>query len=786
MGAGMIGTEPWPVDSFSGARLWDSGTVSWAEINAEGPGQYDWRELNIWMNHAEQNNIDLLYCFGRTPTWASSHPHDKSCANEPGSCDAPDDLNADGTGPNLHWKDFVTAIALHSARRIHYWELWDEFPNPYRWNWNQQTKPNTVQQLVRMASDARTIIKRIDPTAVIVSDSAGLRYAPDVTKITEFVQAGGYKYADVIAFHGYTQPAGNGLPEPETLVGLLDGSTQLPWGQAGFLGFLQQYGYSGVPLWDTEGSWAAVAAGFHDQTEQAGFASRFNLIHQSLGVQRFYWYSWDNTTSGTLWLSTTRFDLAVPNASGNLSTMLGFGDGSYQHPIDHGVGSNPAAAAVGDFNNDGAADIVVANEGSNNVTAILGNGDGTFMAGKNSNAGNSPVAIAVGNFNNDKNLDVVVANGGSSSTSVNVLLGKGDGTFQAPVPYTVGTNPVSVAVGNFRKTDSLDIVTANAGSNNVSVLLSNGSGGFLTAVNYPVGNGPSSVAVGDFNNDGYPDLAVTNATDGTVSILLNNGNGTFGTQVPYGVHLNPSAVAVGYFTYAQTLDLAVANEGSNDVSVLLGNGKGGFATAVNYTVGSQPVAIAVDDVNGDSRPDIITANQGDDTVSTLLATPYSKVKKENGTFQPATNTNVGSSPRSLAVGAFSVNGVHDPGTLLKGGFGYQAAYDWTVGNTLTAPCTGVPYPEHGVWYCNYTGPNGYQAQAVWDSNQSCANNVCTTSNYTAPSQYVQYRTVYCQVFPIENHTVQIGYVPIWLENQNPSNKLCFPNGNQQEHANRAK
>ena len=782
MTGGETGGEPWPVDNFRAIRLWDAGTVSWAQINP-APGVYDWRELNIWMNHAQQNNnLDLMYTFGRTPTWASSHPTDTTCGNETGSCDAPDDLNSDGTGPNLHWKDFVTAIATHSAGRIRYWELWDEFPNPYRWNWLQTKKPNTVQQLVRMAQDARTIIKRIDPKAVIVSDSGSLRYTNDFPKWTALVQAGALEYADVIAFHGYTQPNGPTPPNPETLVALLDGgpgASKLAFGTAGFLGFLQansQYGTTGKPLWDTEASWAEnILAGLSDHDEEAGFAARFNLLHQSLGVQRFFWYEWDNSMVGTLYLSNTRYDLALPNSSGNVSTMLGFGDGSFQAAVDHGVGSNPVAAAVGDFNNDGIADIVVANEGSADVTVLLGNGDGTFEAGLNSNAGNSPIAVATGDFNKTGNLGVVVVNG-NSSNSVSVLIGNGKGTFAAPASYPVGTNPVAVAVGDFNQDGYPDIAVANSGSNNVTVLLNNQKGGF-TSANYPVGNGPSAVAVGNFvNGNNFPDLAVTNATDGTVGVLLNNGNGTFGTQAPYNVGSNPSAVAVGIlciekkYCSIQNVDMAVANEGSNNVSVLMGNGKGGFATAVNYNVGSEPIAMAIDDVNGDGVLDIVTANKGDGTISSVLG-------KTKGGFHPtSTNTFVGSNPLAMAVGAFSVIGKNDPGTLEKGGWGYQASYNWTAGNgnTLTSACTGPAYPTKGVWTCNYTGPNNYQAQAVWDSSQSCAYNVCTTSQYTAPSQFVQYQTVYCQVHPIENNTVQIGQLPILLENQNPSNTACFP------------
>jgi len=54
---------------------------------------------------------------------------------------------------------------------------------------------------------------------------------------------------------------------------------------------------------------------------------------------------------------------------------------------------------------------------------------------------------------------------------VNVLLGNGDGTFQAPENYGAGTNPLSVAVGDFNGDGKPDLAVANNGSNNVSILL---------------------------------------------------------------------------------------------------------------------------------------------------------------------------------------------------------------------------------------------------------------------------------------------------------------------------
>ena len=60
---------------------------------------------------------------------------------------------------------------------------------------------------------------------------------------------------------------------------------------------------------------------------------------------------------------------------------------SFLAAVNYGVGTNPASAAAGDFNGDGKADLAVANAGSNNVSVLLGNGNGTFQAAVNYGAG---------------------------------------------------------------------------------------------------------------------------------------------------------------------------------------------------------------------------------------------------------------------------------------------------------------------------------------------------------------------------------------------------------------
>jgi len=230
-------------------------------------------------------------------------------------------------------------------------------------------------------------------------------------------------------------------------------------------------------------------------------------------------------------------------------------------------------------------------------------------------------------------------------------------------PFSAGTNPQSLAVGDFKGNGELDIAVANNGSNTVTILLGDGTGNF-TAVpsSPPTGNGPTAIAVGDLNGDGIPDLAVTNGLDGTVTILLGNGDGTFtpaGTTPATGS--NPVAVAVGDLNGDGRPDLAIVNKGSNTVTILLGNGDGTFKTAVSPPTGSQPSSVAVGDFNGDGNLDLAVTNSGDGTVTILLGDGTGNLAPVGTT--PATGTN----PVAVAAGDVNNDGILDLAVANEGG-----------------------------------------------------------------------------------------------------------------------
>jgi hypothetical protein len=320
--------QPWPTVPFGAGRLWDSG-VSWAELN-KAQGVYDWQILDKWLIKYHEHGVDdLLYTFGRVPRWASSKPDDSNCAfPEPGSCDPPEDLKTDGTGPNQHWKDFVTALANHNktgmAAHIRYWELWNEPYNHGQWT-------GTNAQLLRMARDARSIFLTADPSAVIVSPSSYMKTAKAQDWMEGYLRDGGEESADVIAVHGYVN---NGKP------GVYPNAAEI----VSAVKTLRELMRSEKPIFDTEASWGrASTMGFEGNDEfESGFLAQFYLLQWSAGVSRFYWYAWNNQQFGTLWSP----DPSDPTRPGHVHAAAI----AYKQIYNWMVGAtmNPACSASGD------------------------------------------------------------------------------------------------------------------------------------------------------------------------------------------------------------------------------------------------------------------------------------------------------------------------------------------------------------------------------------------------------------------------------------------------------
>jgi hypothetical protein len=247
-------------------------------------------------------------------------------------------------------------------------------------------------------------------------------------------------------------------------------------------------------------------------------------------------------------------DVAVAGSSG-ITILLGRGDGMFQAPITYTPHAD--SIATGDFNGDGRIDLALA-DSTGTLSLLIGNGDGTFktpVAYGGGPTGNTTSHVLVGDFNNDGRADVLIV----GATQLAVMLGNGDGTLQSAIARS--GHGVSAALGDFNGDGNADLALAAAdpfggGNHLLYVYSGNGDGTFrepLTRETHGL-----AIAAADFNGDGIVDIAAAG------NVHLGFGDGTFQYYVAY-QSVPGNAAAVADFNLDGRADVAIAG-----ASVLLG------------------------------------------------------------------------------------------------------------------------------------------------------------------------------------------------------------------------
>lgn len=364
-----------------------------------------------------------------------------------------------------------------------------------------------------------------------------------------------------------------------------------------------------------------------------------------------------------------KLDLVVSSPS-NTVLLLGVGDGSFEKAIDLGFVADVVIAA--DFNGDKKVDLVfgiggVLSSGGQGYL-LLGNGDGTFQAARQLPS----VPLAVADFNRDGILDLLVAGQigeTCSDSSIHVFPGKGDGTFGNSLPCSMqfgmgdwGTR--TIVVGDLNGDGKLDVVWGNARSSSViAAWLGNGDGTFQppSGVNAHTNQGGKPIAFGDLNHDGKPDLVAV--TYQGIAILFGNGDGTFQTEPLYlsyfdGFnHMGPHSWLTSNDIFIRDFD----GDGNQDIllddTLFRGKGDGTFQPPQYLGVGS---------------------SNGISSAVSVICDDFSGDGKPDIIYLPSV-----AQPQPGSTGSLAVLLNNSPNGLASNALGFSAA----TGGSLLAPAS---------------------------------------------------------------------------------------------------
>jgi len=358
-------TDPWPTTvgiPFGSLRSL-GGQIKWADIetcnpdingnhNGKDPTNpcYSWTQFDKWFVQL-QSGQNVMFTLYATPSWASSRgqncissgnppgctgPPDTNCAfqtqNGPGICDPPIGLNADGTGDDHYWTDFITALHAHvvntyATEWIKYWEVWNE-PN-ISTEWNPTDPVNhKYDQLLRMAQDAYNTVKALNSQLLVTTPAVANATMAVTNWLQPYLNAGGGNYADTITVHGYIQVGScpTSCPLAVNVATLIDNARTV----------MSATGQQNKPLQNTEGSWG-VSSNMTDPDLEAAFTAKYYMVQIAKSVNQFSWYGFDFTNTGEF------FD---PNTQQLTSSGI-----AYQQIHAWASGAVPTAVCSADSNN---------------------------------------------------------------------------------------------------------------------------------------------------------------------------------------------------------------------------------------------------------------------------------------------------------------------------------------------------------------------------------------------------------------------------------------------------
>ncbi len=281
------------------------------------------------------------------------------------------------------------------------------------------------------------------------------------------------------------------------------------------------------------------------------------------------------------------------------------------------------SVGVGDLNNNGVDDLVIADRGT--IETYLFDGEQFTEGGPIATVDDSVWAVAIADFGGSAFGDVAVQTNGEPA-SVEVYPGTGTNIETSPTVFPGGRRTTAMIPAFIDGDERIDLVVARTDADHevstdaFTVMLNrgNGEGIDFEVANVQTESTPWGMGIVDLNGDASEDIVIASqgdapndGIDDTIQIFFNDGNGDFAPQPPIVVADTLGQIAVGDLDCDGFDDVAVVS--IPGVYVLRGNGAGLEAPELVIEPDGLPLGIVVGYFNADDRLDIAigTADTGE-------------------------------------------------------------------------------------------------------------------------------------------------------------------------------
>ncbi|MFL2911979.1 MAG: cadherin domain-containing protein [Opitutales bacterium] len=310
----------------------------------------------------------------------------------------------------------------------------------------------------------------------------------------------------------------------------------------------------------------------------------------------------------------------------------------FLNPNAIGSGQSGASFCVtGDFNRDGALDLILLEKALDTMQIFKNNGRGTFTSSSHAlGSGSTPVYAKTADFDEDGFLDLAIVLKGADEVRILKNQATDDITFLPNSDITGVKDATFIDVADVDMDGDQDVMLIcldDLNGNQIIKWYSNDgplyyensadllrfSAGANLEFDIAQINGIQSMNLGDVDQDGDMDLAIASSLDGNFSLFLNDGNGSFASPILLYKQLDGQAHGVQLVDLNQDdkLDVVITTKSPNQLGVILQNFDGGGefqAPTFFYPSDTFVNDFDLGDIDNDGDLDIVSSSSSDSKI----------------------------------------------------------------------------------------------------------------------------------------------------------------------------